>query len=200
MNRTITAMFDTRAEAEEGATQLRALGAQNVRLHAAPGQDMEPEADQGILASIANLFMPDDDRATYGEGVRRGSLVVSAEITEGQLDSAMDLLENAGAVDLDTRAEEWRGAGWAGGSAAGAAGTSLTGTGPTGTDPGETTPLSGGLAAPADSGTRGANLGSAGTGPGDAPARRGRVRSYVTDAEEGSAANDAQRNRDKGVA
>lgn len=164
MNRTITAMFDSRAEAEQGAQQLRGLGAQDVRIHAAEAQTSEPEADTGFLASIANLFVPDDDRATYGEGMRRGSVLVSAEVAEGSVDAAMDALEAAGAVDLDTREEEWRGAGWAGGSAAGAAGTSLTGPGSA-----AKTPLSGGIAEQADIGTRGANLGSAGTGVAGAP-------------------------------
>jgi uncharacterized protein (TIGR02271 family) len=147
MNRTITAMFDTRAQADQGAQNLRAAGAQNVRIHAAEGASTSgtarPDEDRGILASIADLFVPDDDRATYGEGLRRGSVLVSGEVSEGQLDAAMDVLEAAGAVDLDTREEEWRGAGWVGGSAAGAAGTSLTGE----------TRLSGGIGAQAENGT-----------------------------------------------
>ncbi|MBX9595139.1 MAG: YsnF/AvaK domain-containing protein, partial [Roseomonas sp.] len=146
MDRTITAMFDSRPEADRGAQQLRSLGAQNVRVHAAEGSGASgarPEEDRGILAAIADLFVPDDDRATYGEGLRRGSVLVSAEVAEGLLDHAMDMLEAAGAVDLDTREEEWRGAGWVGGSAAGAAGTSLTGE----------TRLSGGIGAQAENGT-----------------------------------------------
>ncbi len=166
MDRTITAMFDSRAEADQAADMLRQMGAQNVQVRAASGSATSgpsTEEDRGILAAIADLFVPDDDRRTYGEGLRRGHVVVSAEVAEGQLDRAMDMLEAGGAVDLDTREEEWRGAGWLGGSAAGAAGSSLTGT----------TPLSGGLAAQADTSgaaedprRRGANLGSAEAGMG----------------------------------
>lgn len=162
MDRTITAMFDTRAEAEQAAHALRQMGAQDVRIRATEGTaapGARPEEDRGILAAIADLFVPDDDRNTYGEGLRRGHVLVSAEVPEAQLDSAMDMMEAAGAFDLDTRAEEWRGSGWVSTTPRGAAGTSLTGT----------TPLSGGLAEKADAEgedrddprQRGANLGSA---------------------------------------
>jgi uncharacterized protein (TIGR02271 family) len=153
MNRTITAMFDSRAEADQAAQQLRGMGAQDVRVRAAEGSsasEARPDEDRGILAAIADLFVPDDDRHTYGEGIRRGGTLVTAEVAPERLDAAMDAMEAAGAVDLDTRAEEWRGAGWVPTSAA-------------------TTPLSGGLATQAATGERGANLGSAGTGPADAP-------------------------------
>ncbi|WP_203073140.1 YsnF/AvaK domain-containing protein [Falsiroseomonas ponticola] len=188
MDRTITAMFDSRAEADQAAGQLRQLGAQNVQVRAASGSATSgpsTEEDRGILAAIADLFVPDDDRRTYGEGLRRGHVVVSAEVAEGLLDRAMDMLEAGGAVDLDTREEEWRGAGWLGGSAAGAgasggsaagsssgsAAGSSSGSAAGGTSLSGTTPLSGGLAAQADTSgaaadprRRGANLGSAGAG------------------------------------
>jgi uncharacterized protein (TIGR02271 family) len=200
MDRTITAMFDSRAEADQAAGQLRQLGAQNVQVRAAEGgaaSGAGAEEDRGILAAIADLFVPDDDRRTYGEGLRRGHVVVSAEVAEGLLDRAMDMLEAGGAVDLDTREEEWRGAGWLGGSAAGAgagassgsaagassgsaagsssgsAAGSSSGSAAGGTSLSGTTPLSGGLAAQADTSgaaadprRRGANLGSAGAGMG----------------------------------
>jgi uncharacterized protein (TIGR02271 family) len=130
MTRTITAMFDTKGEADLAAESLRAQGAQNVRVHAAAGEAEAPrrEEDRGILSAIADLFVPDDDRATYSEGLRRGSMLVSAEVADSGLDAAMDAMEAAGAVDLDTREEEWRGSGWVGSTPGMAAGTGLTGT------------------------------------------------------------------------
>lgn len=131
MNRTITAMFDTRAEADRAAETLRAMKAQNVRIHAAEGDGTAGAAprdeDRGILGAIADLFVPDDDRATYSEGLRRGAMLVSAEVGEADLDAAMDAMEAAGAVDLDTREEEWRGSGWVAGTPGMAAGRSATG-------------------------------------------------------------------------
>jgi len=169
MNRTITAMFDTRDEADRAAESLRALRGQNVRVHAAEGAGTASAAprdeDRGILAAISDLFVPDDDRATYNEGLRRGSTLVSAEVAEADIDAAMDAMEAAGAVDLDTREEEWRGSGWVGGTAGMAAGTGLTGgaTGATGASP--------------DSVTRMHDQGTATTGAGmTAPSTSGAAR------------------------
>ena len=124
MNRTITAMFDSQADADRAMDALRTLGAGNRRMHAATPGGGE---DHGILAAITGLFIPDDDRAAYDEGLRRGSVLVSAEVEESGVDAAMDAMEAAGAIDLDTRAEEWRGSGWVGGTPGLAAGTGLTG-------------------------------------------------------------------------
>lgn len=116
MQRTITAMFDTRAEAENAAEGLRGLGVgvRDVTLHASETAGTGPAKaeDRGILASIANLFVPDDDRATYGEGIRRGATLLTAQIDETQTDLAMDILEQEGAVDLDAREQAWRQEGW----------------------------------------------------------------------------------------
>ncbi|MGK7869716.1 YsnF/AvaK domain-containing protein [Falsiroseomonas sp. E2-1-a20] len=131
MQRTLTAMFDTRAEAERAAETLRGLGlgAENIRMHqaeAGSGQGgtvatsaADRREDRGFFGAIADLFMPDDDRATYSEGLRRGSTLLLAEVDEGRMHQAMDAMEAAGAVDLDAREADWRQQGWSGGSMAG---------------------------------------------------------------------------------
>ncbi|HEV7264807.1 MAG TPA: YsnF/AvaK domain-containing protein [Falsiroseomonas sp.] len=126
--RTITAFYDTPADGRRARDALIGLGfpAGRVRLHeadrgsgtAATGR---PEEDRGLFASIADLFMPHEDRTTYAEGLRRGGTMVSAEVEDHQVDAAADALEAAGAVDLDTREAEWRREGWAGAAAGGAA-------------------------------------------------------------------------------
>lgn len=126
MQRTITAMFDSRAEAERAAEALRALGigATDVRIRAAETTTTTASTtgteDRGILAAIADLFVPNEDRATYHEGLRRGATLVSATVEEGHLQHAMDALEAAGAVDLDAREESWRAEGWRGAAVMGA--------------------------------------------------------------------------------
>jgi uncharacterized protein (TIGR02271 family) len=150
MQRTLTAMFDTRAEAERAAETLRGLGigAENIRMHEAEagsgqagmtgtgstgtgstgtgmtgtgttGTSGTRREDRGILGAIADMFMPDDDRATYSEGLRRGATLVLAEVDEARMHQAMDAMESAGAVDLDEREANWRQQGWSGGSMAG---------------------------------------------------------------------------------
>ncbi|MBB5696645.1 hypothetical protein FHS87_004719, partial [Roseomonas pecuniae] len=116
MTRTITAMFSDRTAADAAIRQLihdLDLGSDQVRVHTAEtatsgSASTSAGADTGFWASLKDLFVPDEDRATYAEGIRRGQFVVSADVEEGMLDHAMDILENNGAVDLDTQEAEWR--------------------------------------------------------------------------------------------
>jgi uncharacterized protein (TIGR02271 family) len=126
MTRMITAMFDTRAEADAAADHLaRDIGIQRsaVQVHggeAAAGTSRTPASaaagaeDVGFWSALRDLFVPDEDRPTYAEGIRRGSFLVTAEVDDTAVDRAMDLLESHGAVDLDTREAQWRAGGWSG--------------------------------------------------------------------------------------
>jgi uncharacterized protein (TIGR02271 family) len=126
--RTLIAMFDSRSEADRAAEALRGLNvsASNVQVHdsgsagatSAAGQD----DDRGNYSSVGSMWMPEEDRATYHEGLRRGGAVLTAEVAEGDMELAMDAMEAAGAVDLDAREQEWRSQGWAGTTATGASG------------------------------------------------------------------------------
>ncbi|MGG5819277.1 DUF2382 domain-containing protein [Falsiroseomonas sp. HW251] len=108
MNRTLIALFDSRAEADRAADALRGLNVQasGVRVQHASGE-------QG--------WLPEDDRATWQEGLRRGGALVVAEVEERGFELAANAMEAAGAVDIETREAEWRSQGWTGGSAAGLA-------------------------------------------------------------------------------
>jgi len=44
------------------------------------------------------LLLPDEDRHAYAEWMRRGDVLVSAQIGQSQADQAADILEGAGAV------------------------------------------------------------------------------------------------------
>jgi len=123
MTRMITAMFDSRSAAEAAATQLvRAMGLDRdaVRLHggnaerAEAGMATEAGEERGFWATLRDMFVPDEDRTTYAEGLRRGAFLVSAEIDESRVDEAMDALEAHGAIDLDSREAQWRAAGGSG--------------------------------------------------------------------------------------
>lgn len=124
MQRIITAMFDGQAEADLAVEQLvRRLHVSRdlITVHAAEpdphlGSAAAGGEDQGIWSSLKDLFVPDEDHMTYAEGMRRGGVVVSAQVEESQMDAAMDLLEENGSVDLDTREDEWRNSGWTGAS------------------------------------------------------------------------------------
>jgi uncharacterized protein (TIGR02271 family) len=123
MTRTITAMFSDRSRAEAAVAELTrdlGTGPNQVQIHAADTAASNTATTSttggqgGFWASLKELFVPDEDRHTYAEGVRRGHVVVSATVDDGRLDHAMDILENHGAVDLDSQEAEWRQEGWNG--------------------------------------------------------------------------------------
>ncbi len=111
MSRTVTALFDSRADADAAKQRLVAsqIDASNVHIH-----EQGAEGDHGFWASLKGLFVADDDRHAYGEGIRRGGYLVSADIDEGRADEAVRILDEANSVDIDQRTADWRGSGWTG--------------------------------------------------------------------------------------
>ena len=122
--RIVTALYESRSAAENARDQLVGLGIPNsdidVRGAESAGALSEggstPSEEKGFWSS---LFMPDEDRHTYSEGMNRGGYALSARVPEGLDDAAMEALERSGAVDLDAQAESWRQSGWTGGALAG---------------------------------------------------------------------------------
>jgi len=121
---TITAMFRTRDEAERAAGTLRtdtSLAATNVKVLPEGGHESELKgttdhrADSGtFLAALRNFFMPEEDRYGFAEGMRRGSYMVAADADESHTHEIVDVLEKAGAIDLDAEEARWRQEGWRG--------------------------------------------------------------------------------------
>jgi uncharacterized protein (TIGR02271 family) len=118
MNRTITGLFDTREAAEAVVAHLTThdnVPRERITIHAATGEaGTATGEDDGFWASLKSLFMPEEDRYAYSEGLRRGGVVLSAELEEEKVAHAMDVFEEHGAVDLDSREQEWRNEGWTG--------------------------------------------------------------------------------------
>jgi stress response protein YsnF len=58
-----------------------------------------------------------DERPTYDEAFRRGSCGLTVPVNNDQeLDRAAEILNSAGAVDIDERSQQWRNEGWTGGA------------------------------------------------------------------------------------
>ena len=96
----------------------------------------EPHEKGAIARFFDDLFGGDDqDDAvrtgytdTYNEAFKRGAYGVSVTTTDDEeADKAERILNDAGAVDIDEKAESWRKEGWAGGApiSMGMAGTSV---------------------------------------------------------------------------
>lgn len=149
MSRTITAMFDSRNEAEAAKERLNDsnIDADRVRIvdqnssgstSSAYGDSSSTTDDsamessrssastsgqqEGFWASLKDMFMPDEDRQTYGEHIRRGGFMLVAEVDENEADRACSILEESDSVDYDERQNEWRSQGWAGNPTGGQSG------------------------------------------------------------------------------
>jgi uncharacterized protein (TIGR02271 family) len=152
MTRTITGLFDDRASAEAVLNHLvqhDGIDRSRVSIHGADTavDTTTTHEDTGFWASLKSLFVPDEDRYAYSEGIRRGGVVLSAEVEESQVSHAMDVFEEHGAVDLDAREAEWRSSGWQGYEGTSATGSAVPGLGATGSTAGLAT--TGTMAAPA---------------------------------------------------
>ncbi|HZF93498.1 MAG TPA: YsnF/AvaK domain-containing protein [Allosphingosinicella sp.] len=119
MSRTVTALYDSRAEAEAARERLSsAVRADGIRIIDQGG---------GGADGLGGLHVSNDDRQAYGEGLRRGGALLCADVDGHEdADRIIALLEESASVDLDRRQESWRGEGW---TPAGAASTgTATGT------------------------------------------------------------------------
>jgi len=95
MTRTITGLFDTRREAEmavERLVQEHGFDRNRIRAHAA-GE----ENTSGTVVSGADA--DDAARGERPEGVRRGRIMVSAEVDEDALDKARAAFRECGAAE-----------------------------------------------------------------------------------------------------
>ena len=126
MSRTVTAMFDSRSDAEAARTRLSSagLGASDIQImdQSSPGynasgfssDNTSGSSGHGFWSSVKDFFMADEDRYTYEEGVRRGGAVLVAKVDEGRVDEAVRILEESSTVDIDEREQSWRQTGYQG--------------------------------------------------------------------------------------
>ena len=118
-SRTLTAFFRDRSDAEEATRDLIAAGIAESNVRLVPGAESDNvaatdvDAGRGFWASLGDFFFPDEDRAVYAEGLRRGGYLVTVDaVTEAQHDKAVDILDDEGTIDVDEWADSWRAEGW----------------------------------------------------------------------------------------
>lgn len=71
-------------------------------------------AGGGVLGGLIGLGVPDREAHLYAEGVKRGSVLVSAHVTEAQVSAVEALFLRHGAHDLNQREADYRASGWSG--------------------------------------------------------------------------------------
>jgi stress response protein YsnF len=114
MSRTVTALYDTRQEAEAARQRLAsAVDVERVKIID------QNSGDGGNGRSLDNLYLSSDDRHAYGEGLRRGGFLLCAEVESGEdHERIIQLLDESAGVDLEERQQSWKSEGWQGFSGA----------------------------------------------------------------------------------
>lgn len=113
--RIITAFFDTQGAAKKAADDLIAAGIPREHItEKGEGAPPAEAADQGFWESLKDLFLPEEDRSAYSEGLRRGGILLSVRVDEANYTRAMDILDTDGAVNMDEREQLWKSEGWTG--------------------------------------------------------------------------------------
>jgi uncharacterized protein (TIGR02271 family) len=125
--RMVTAFFDSRSDAEQAIERLAEAGVPRDSIRFMPGDERDPidndagtatrRESGGFWDSLGDWFLPDEDRGTYAEGLRRGGYLLSVEATDAQYERVLDILDDEGTIDIDERANSWREEGWTGGTA-----------------------------------------------------------------------------------
>lgn len=115
--RTVTAFFDSQADADKARTDLISAGVSPDTISVLGGADTAgtaPVEEGGFWHALKEFFIPDEDRYTFAEGLRRGGYALSVRTGEDHYDRALDILDADGAVDIDEREQSWRSEGWTG--------------------------------------------------------------------------------------
>jgi hypothetical protein len=119
--RLVSAMFDSRDHAEKARQDLIAAGITDDAIVIAGADPARPLGDagdadhrEGFWETLKELFMPDEDRYSFAEGMRRGGVTISVKTDTATHDRVVDVLDRDGAVDLDEREQSWRSEGWSG--------------------------------------------------------------------------------------
>jgi uncharacterized protein (TIGR02271 family) len=115
----ITALFDSRTDAEGALRDLSGVGIGQDRVQiATESKDLGTGGALGRTGNLATVLndrtLPPEDRETFAEGLRRGAYLLTARVNEAAAPEVVRILDHSNAVDLDDRANQWRTSGWAG--------------------------------------------------------------------------------------
>jgi len=126
MSEVLTAMYDERSDADIAVEKLVQAGIERSSIQVLPdssttGYSSSEAAsydhsrdEGGFWAALKNLFMPDEDKYSYAEGMSRGSAVLTVTVQDAEIETATSILEEHGSVDVQQRETEWRAGGWGG--------------------------------------------------------------------------------------
>lgn len=106
MAKTAVALYDSMSEAKKVSDQLTNAGFSRSSIQ------IIGKGDSNSVSTLTNVGLPQNDAEAYVEGVRRGGNLVMVTTDEGKIDSAVDIMDRHNSINIQERAEQWRGEGW----------------------------------------------------------------------------------------
>lgn len=117
-DRTITALYATRSEADAARQELASAGyTHGIDIHD-QSQTGSSVAGGGFMERFKEFFGDHEDAHAYGEGLSRGHFLLTAKVDDDDADEVARILEGSTAVDFDQTQTTWRNEGWTGAAAA----------------------------------------------------------------------------------
>ncbi|HZV62021.1 MAG TPA: hypothetical protein VFF75_06355 [Methylophilaceae bacterium] len=126
MNKTVIGAFDNNSEALQAKSELLAAGFpeqfMDVHFIGEAAAETPPNDNPGFMEAIRSLFTWDIEHyrdENYGdhyvEAVRRGHAVLTITVDENEVERVSELMDSAGALDIDEMVADWRSQGYSGG-------------------------------------------------------------------------------------
>ncbi len=118
--KTVIGFLDDFDEAEDLADDLQDAGITRSSIEIVrSGPGVTGKEEGGFFQKLKRMFgmhsdVPPEHQGYYAEGVRRGGVLVAATVPEDAVDRITDLMNDYGAVDIESRAENWKKSGWKG--------------------------------------------------------------------------------------
>jgi len=66
----------------------------------------------GIVGALVDLGIPDEEAHVYSEGLRRGNVLVIAQVPDASATAVTRIMDRPGLVDIRKQADTWRASGW----------------------------------------------------------------------------------------
>lgn len=68
----------------------------------------------GLLGSLTSASINEEDAQTYAEAIKRGGILVVAQVEDRFETEVKNILKKAGALEIEAHRKEWEAAGWTG--------------------------------------------------------------------------------------
>lgn len=111
--RTLTALFDSHADAERARQCLAQIGVPPDATEIMDQSTARGSADDAsIWEKFKHLVMPETERSEYEEGVRRGGSLLTTSVDDSIAERTVAALEECHPIDVRERSAEWTRSGW----------------------------------------------------------------------------------------